>query len=166
MAGLPVVIVDSGGMAVTISETESGFPMELATNGFGIAVTIVESGGVPVTGLGAVILLSSTTIDEDASIGDAIGTLSVSIATGNWADPITYTITADPDSKFAVDGDILEIDAALDYETATSHSVTIEADNGTDDPITRTFTIIVNDLTEVPIASGPIGLLFLMMGAR
>ncbi len=50
--------------------------------------------------------------------------------------------TADPDEKFALDGNALELDATLDHATAATHSVTIEADNGIDLPLSRAFTII------------------------
>lgn len=95
-------------------------------------------------GLEERIQLSNAAVAEDASVGDVVGTLSVSNASGSY----TFTIIADPDSKFAIDGDDLKVDAALDYDTATSHPVTIEAENGVDDPISRTFTISV---IEVPL---------------
>lgn len=143
---IPVVVVDSGGLAIT--EDANGLPMTVAETGYGIAVTIVDSGGLAVAleGNGGLVTLSATTVAEDATSGTAIGTLSVSNGSGSY----TFTITADPDSKFAINGDgvTLETAAALDYETATSHSVTISADNGVDDPISRTFTITVTDVAE------------------
>jgi hypothetical protein len=99
------------------------------------------------------IQLSSTSIAENASVGDLVGTLSVSNPSGSY----TFSITVDPDSKFVLDvGDNtrLELEATLDYETATSHSVTIEADNGVDTPISRVFTITVTDVEEGGIAAG------------
>lgn len=50
--GIPVVLVDSGGLPVT--ETERGTPVTIAENGFGIPVTVVESRGYPVTGIAPV----------------------------------------------------------------------------------------------------------------
>lgn len=88
--------------------------------------------------------ISSTSVLEDAAIGDLVGILSVTGGGG----PYTFTITSDPDSKFAIDGDRLEVNAPLDYETATSHSVTIEADDGVNPPISRTFTIQVIDIVD------------------
>jgi hypothetical protein len=100
-------------------------------------------GGGPFTN--SAITLSSTSIAEDASVNSVVGILSVSNGSGTY----TFTITADPDSKFAIaNDDELQIDATLDYETASSHSVTIEADNGVDDPITRQFTITVTDVAD------------------
>lgn len=88
--------------------------------------------------------LSSTSIDEDAASGTTVGTLSVTNGSGTY----TFTETADPDAKFAVSGSNLNTAAALDYETATSHSVTVQASNGVDTPISRTFTISVNNVAE------------------
>lgn len=94
------------------------------------------------------VILSASTIAEDAAGLDEIGTASVANGSGTY----TWAITADPDSKFAIDEStgvlsLAEL-ATLDYETATSHLVTIEADNGVDDPISRTFTISVTDVDE------------------
>lgn len=91
------------------------------------------------------ITLSADTIAEDAEVNDVVGLLSVANGSGSY----TFTITADPDSKFDI-GNVneLQLGDTLDYETATSHSVTIEADNGVDDPISRTFTINVTDVEE------------------
>lgn len=93
------------------------------------------------------ILLSSDTIAEDAADNSVVGILSV----GNGSGVYTFSIEAgdDPDNKFAIaNDDELQIDELLDYETATSHLVTITADNGVDDPITRQFTITVTDAAE------------------
>ena len=111
--------------------------------GIGLHITSSGRAGEPVP----TIILSSTSIAEDASVGDLVGTLSVTNGSGSY----TFSITADPDSKFVLDaGDdtLLELEATLDYETATSHSVTISADNGVDDPLSRTFTITVTDVDE------------------
>lgn len=107
----------------------------------------------------ATIILDDNTIAEDASVGDLVGNLSVENGSGSY----TFSITADPDSKFQIDGSRLETSATLDYGTATSHSVTIQATNGVD-PISRTFTI---NVTEVGggTAGQPIGLLLLLTKA-
>jgi len=90
------------------------------------------------------IQLSASSILESALSGSTVGVLSVSDGTGVY----TFTKTADPDAKFAVSGSNLNTSAALDYETATSHSVTIQASNGVDAAISRTFTISVTDVVE------------------
>jgi hypothetical protein len=93
---------------------------------------------------GARILLSASIVAEDASVGDPVGTFSVSGGSGSY----TFTLTDDAGGLFATDGSDLEVAGALDYETATSHSITVEADNGVDDPISRVFSITVTDVSE------------------
>lgn len=52
MTYVPVVIVESGGIAVTQivpdADTDGGTPMTVVTDN-GIAVTVVDEGGIPVT---------------------------------------------------------------------------------------------------------------------
>jgi len=50
MSGLPIVITPSGGMLVTETPSGPALPVKIATDGFGIAVTLVPSGGLPVIG--------------------------------------------------------------------------------------------------------------------
>lgn len=103
--------------------------------GIGLALS---HGGPPRTS-SARIVLSNATIAENAAIGDLIGTLAVASGAGSY----TFALTADPDEKFALDGNALELDATLDHATAATHTVTVEADNGLDLPLSRTFTITV-----------------------
>ena len=125
-------------------------PIEMVEDDLGVPIRIVDEAvvlnsvgqpvaAIPGRGLGPSIQLSNASVPEDAAIGALIGTLSVANGSGSY----TFTITADPDSKFEIDGDALEVNGAFDYDVATSHQVTIEADNGVDDPISRTFTISV-----------------------
>ena len=90
-------------------------------------------------GGGASIQMSAATIAEDASVGDLVGTLSVSNGTGTYA----FTLTDDAGGLFAIDGvddTRLEVAAAL---SAGSESITVSADNGVDTPITRALLITV-----------------------
>lgn len=100
-------------------------------------------------GGGPRIVITASSILESAVSGSTVGVLSVVGGTGTY----TFTKTADPDSKFALAGTNnanLNTAAALDYETATSHSVTISASNGVDDPIVRVFNIGVLNVNEQP----------------
>jgi hypothetical protein len=47
MSGFPVIVVPTGGLAVT--EIPNGVAMALSDNAYGVPVTIVPSGGIPVT---------------------------------------------------------------------------------------------------------------------
>lgn len=96
------------------------------------------------------ILLSATSVSEDAAINDVIGILSVKHGSGTY----TFTITADPDAKFQIaNDDELQLADTVEFDESPSHQVTIEADNGVDDPISRTFTISVFDVTAPTILS-------------
>ncbi len=105
----------------------------------GLGVSLSRANVIPPLPGEPQVRLSPTSIAEDAEIGSVVGSLSVLNGTGSY----TYSATADPDSKFAISGSNLVTDAALDYGTATSHSVTISADNGDDDPVSGTFAVSV-----------------------
>ena len=94
----------------------------------------------------ATIQLSAATIAEDASVGDLVGTLSVSNGSGSY----TFTLTDDGGGLFALDGvddTRLEVAAAL---SDGSVSITVEADNGVDTPISRAFLITITAVVVVP----------------
>ena len=108
----------------------------------GVGLGLPFGGGSTATA----IAISAASVAEDATSGTAVGVLSVANGSGTY----TFAITADPDAKFAINGDgvTLETDATLDYETATTHLLTVEADNGVDDPITRIITVYVTNVFE------------------
>lgn len=90
------------------------------------------------------ITLSASSVSESASVGTVVGLLG-----SNGYPASTYSKILDAGSKFSVVGNELRIAAALDYETATSHSVTIRATNasGSYDKI---FAASVTNTTELP----------------
>jgi hypothetical protein len=107
-------------------------------------IASIGGGGTPT------ILLSGGTVLESATSGTVVGILSVANGTG----PYTFTITADPDNKFdIVNDDELQTNATLNYEVATSHSVTIEAADGSPIPNPRTFVIPVINVLEVTLSA-------------
>lgn len=113
----------------------------------------LDEGGTATTIGGPTIALSSSSINEDATSGTTVGVLSIANATGHWLDAITYSEIADPDTKFAISGANLNTSGALNFETQSSYSYTVQADNGTDTPITRVLTITVNNVAETPVNS-------------
>lgn len=152
----PITLVDSGGMPIT--EATWGEPMTpVEAPLYGEPMTLVDSGGVPVVLVNddlspwAHIALSTAvngvvTVSEDVASGTSIGELSVVGGRGVY----TFTVTSDPDGKVSIVNDFdVENDALFDYEVATSHTFTVEADNGVDPPLTAEFTIVVTDVTGV-----------------
>lgn len=91
---------------------------------------------------GPSIQLSSATIADTASIGDTIGTLSVSGGTGTY----TFTLTSNPGSLFSISGTSLKVAAAL---SAGSDAITVHADNGAGSTIDRAFLITVTHTADV-----------------
>ena len=97
----------------------------------------------------------SFSIAEDAATGAALGTVS---ATDNDNDNLTYTIAAgNGDGKFAIDGSSGAVNTAgaLDYETAPSYTLTVQADDSNGGTATTTVNINVTDVDEAPPA-GPL----------
>ncbi len=85
------------------------------------------------------ITLSASSISESASVGSVVATIS-----SDGTAPVTFSEIADPDGKFTVSGTQLQLAAALDYATATSHSVTIRATNAAGN-FDEQFTITVTE---------------------
>jgi hypothetical protein len=102
-------------------------------------------------------LSGSQSLPEDTPLFENVGILSVRNGSGVY----TFTITSDPDSKFDdANQPIISTAGTFDYETATSHNFTVQADNGVDPVLTRTFTITITDVAEGGGTAGePIGLL-------
>ena len=120
--------------------------------GLRLSISGAQAVGTPSVSLS----ISATSIAEDASPGDSIGTLSASGGVG----PYTYAIDTDADAKFAIGGAgsdelVIRTGASLDYETATSHSVTIQITDTGDGNATylKTLTITVTDVNEAPTIS-------------
>jgi len=84
------------------------------------------------------IMLDNLEIADDAAVGDPVGTLSVAHSEAEY----TFSLTDDAGGLFAIDGAAIEVAAAL---TAGVHQVTIEADDGVNDPLTKSYGIIVSE---------------------
>jgi hypothetical protein len=96
------------------------------------------------------ILLSSNSIAENNSINDVIGTLS---ATDDDSSTFTFSIVSGSD-KFNISGNQLRASVVFDYETATSHSVTIRATDSTSLTYDKVFTInILDGMDPIDIAT-------------
>jgi hypothetical protein len=100
-------------------------------------------------GAALIVLSGSASQNENTAIGTAIGTVSVSNGTGTY----TFTKTVDADAAFTLTGTTLSNSFAWDYETKTSHDVTIHADNGAGSVLDRAFTITVNNVLEVTLSA-------------
>jgi hypothetical protein len=102
----------------------------------------------------AFIQATSTSVSEGAAAGDLVSRFFVVNGTGTY----TYSILSDPDSKFVLDTDTsrLLLENTLNYGTATSHLLTVQADNGVDPPIVRTISFAVADQVVVTMSGLPL----------
>ncbi|CAN0582680.1 unnamed protein product, partial [Laminaria digitata] len=93
--------------------------------------------------------LTNVEIAENAANGSVVGTAAV---TDNAGDSATYTLTDNAGGRFAIDGATGEITVAdgslLDYESNTSHDITVRITDGGGNTYDETFTIGVNDEQE------------------
>ena len=97
----------------------------------------------------------SFSVAEDASTGDAVGSVA---ATDADDDTLTYTIeSGNGDDRFAIDGGTGAITtaAALDHETTSSYTLTVQADDnngGTDNATVNVTVTDVDESTTGPLA--------------
>ncbi|MES2565760.1 MAG: gliding motility-associated C-terminal domain-containing protein [Bacteroidota bacterium] len=95
------------------------------------------------------ILINNVNVDENMPVGTLIGTLTV--IDNDLAD--THTLTVDPglDSlSFTVVGNILQTNASFNFEAKDTFLVNIRATDPYAAYYVKTFTIVVNDINDVP----------------
>ena len=95
------------------------------------------------------ITLSSSSVDENVTIGTTVGSLSTTDS--DSGDSHTYSLVAgsgDTDNgSFSISGANLLTGTALDYETKNSYSIRVQTSDGTA-TYAKTFTITVADVFE------------------
>ena len=103
------------------------------------------------------ISLSPAAVDENAANNTVVGTLSTTDP--DSADTHSYTLLDDAGGRFQVVGNEIRVadGSLLDFEAATSHSVTVRTtDSGTGSlTFDKTITISVNNVNEAPGATAP-----------
>ena len=96
----------------------------------------------------------TATLAESAAIGSAV--VAVQASDADAGDTLTYSITGG-DGLFAINNDgEITLTGALDYETATSHTLTVQVEDsgGLTTATTTEVTINVTDVTEPNIIRG------------
>ena len=70
---------------------------------------------------------SANQVSENAAVGDSVGVTA--LATDADGDTVTYSLDDDAGGMFTIDANTGEVTVAgnLDYETATSHTITVRA---------------------------------------
>ena len=128
-----------------------------------IAVDVTDSGGftrsevftiavTPVDEAPDSLAIAGAEVEENAAAGTLVSLLE---ATDPEGGPLTYALVDDAGGRFVIGGaDLNEIHVAdganLDFETETSHSVTVEVTDSTGLSRTETVTIDVLNVEEAP----------------
>ncbi|NJL78239.1 MAG: tandem-95 repeat protein [Richelia sp. RM2_1_2] len=99
------------------------------------------------------ILLSNADIDENSSNDTVIGNLTTTDP--DIGDTHTYSLIDDAGGRFAINGNQLVVanGSLLDFETNTSHSITINTQDAGGLNYQETFTIAIDDVNEMPVAN-------------
>ena len=93
---------------------------------------------------------AADTVAENAGIGTSVGITALASDADATNNTILYTLDDDAGGRFAIDGStgLITVNAALDYETNTSHNVTVRATSSDGSSSTQGFTISVTDVSE------------------
>ena len=110
-----------------------------------VQLTVVDTSAQPPSD----ILLSNNAVLENTVAGTNIGT--VSVVDPNASDTHTLSLLDDAGGRFVLVGDQLQVAAGadLDFETATSHNVRIQATDQGGLSVDRVFAVNVEDVFEV-----------------
>jgi hypothetical protein len=122
----------------------------------GLSLTGLAVCGPSQTGAITQLVLSASTVAENGSGGEFVGTLSI-VGPG-FTGPVTYSITSDPSLKLEIAGaglDELRVKAAttIDFETNPSFSVDLQGVDstvGTPKTFAKSAVITITDVNEAP----------------
>ncbi|MDU8913441.1 ELWxxDGT repeat protein [Aestuariicoccus sp. MJ-SS9] len=89
--------------------------------------------------------LTGLDVDENSATGTVIGTVQASDPDD---DTLSLSLTDNAGGLFALDGNNLVANGALDFESAASHDITLEVSDPGGLSDSATFTITVNDLSD------------------
>ena len=137
----------SGTVGTKVSTVSNG-----GTTAFSSATDTVDVTVSAVNDAPTDLVLSSNTVAENAASGTVVG--MVSGTDPDSGDTKTYSLTDAAGGRFAVNSSTGAITVAnsslLDYEAATSHSVTVQVTDSGGLTYDETFTITVTNMNEAP----------------
>lgn len=164
---LPDGTAGSDEMLVNTATSGNQYPLGVAATADGtILVVFTDDGGADGSGVGVLaqrfvvngvappvqaapidITLSTGTVEENTAPGSIVGTLTATDA--NAGDTHTFALTSDPSGFFEIVGNQVRVKsgATLDYETATSHALTITATDQTGRAYSKTLTVAVDNVS-------------------
>jgi Ca2+-binding RTX toxin-like protein len=96
--------------------------------------------------------LSAASVQENAAAGTVVGSLSAQDVNLSGGDALTFTLLDNAGGRFAMQGDKLVVanGGLLDYETARSHTITVQVKDKDGLTSERSFVVAIGDVTEIP----------------
>ena len=93
---------------------------------------------------------SNNSVAENAAVGDATNLTATATDADTGATIRAYELTDDAGGLFAINpiSGAVTVNGALDYETATSHTITVKATSTDGDTNTQNFTISVANVAD------------------
>ncbi len=135
----------SAGSKVTTASNGGTTAFSSATDSIDVTVTAVNDTPTDLS-------LSASNVAENAGNGTVVGTITGTDP--DTGDTKTYSLTDSAGGRFAIDGSTGQITVAdgslLDYESATSHNVTVRVTDSGGLTYDETFTITVTNVNEAP----------------
>jgi Ca2+-binding RTX toxin-like protein len=134
----------------TITVKASSTDGSTNTSNFTVAVSDVDEFDV---GTVADSNTATNTVAENALIGDVVGVTALAADADATNNTISYSLSSNPGGLFAIDSTtgVVTVAAALDRETAASHTITVKASSTDGSTNTSNFTVAVSDVNETPI---------------
>src|SRR5215203_4772588 len=138
--------------AITVKATSADGSFSTAS--FTVTLTDVNEfavGSVSDTDAGA------DTVAENAANGTLVGITAHAVDADASGNTISYSLTDNAGGRFAIDGASGEVSVAngtlLNYETATSHAITVKATSADGSFSTASFTVTLTDVNEFAVGS-------------
>ena len=94
-------------------------------------------------------------VSENVAAGTTVGVTAFATDDDSTTNTISYSLDDDAGGLFAIHAStgVVTVNAALDYETATSHSITARATSADGSFATQSFSITVTDANESGVSA-------------
>src|SRR4029079_5217895 len=96
---------------------------------------------------------AANAVAEHAAVGTAVGITALASDADAGGQAITYSLSDSAGGKFAIDATtgVVTVAGALDYESATSHTITVLATSADGSTNSANFTIQVTSVNDNPV---------------
>ena len=97
----------------------------------------------------------ANSVAENAGVGTVVGLTALAVDADATTNTITYSLDNSAGGRFSIAAatGVVSVAGALDYETATSHAITVRATSADGSFATALFTIAVTDASEAGIGA-------------